>query len=49
MMKDYKNEVREPQELEHNDIQLITPSEIHNYNFCPTDEEILKKIIETRG
>ena len=39
----------EPQRLEHNDIQWITPSEIPNYEFCPADEEILKKIIETRG
>ena len=35
----------EPQKLEHNDIQWITPSEIPNYNFCPADEEILKKIL----
>ena len=34
----------EPQKLEHNDIQWITPSEIHNYNFCPADEEILNEI-----
>ena len=39
----------EPQKLEHNDIQWISPSEIQNYNFCPADEEILKKIIEVRG
>ena len=36
----------EPQKLEHNDIQWITPSEISNYEFCPADEEILKKILE---
>ena len=35
----------EPQKLEHNDIQWITPSEIRNYDFCPADEEILKQII----
>lgn len=35
-----------PQKLEHNDIKWIKPNEIHNYNFCPADEEILKKIIE---
>lgn len=35
-----------PQMLEHNDIKWITPSEISNYDFCPADEEILKKIIE---
>ena len=35
----------EPQKLEHNDIQWITPSEILNYEFCPADEEILKKIL----
>lgn len=34
----------EPQRLEHNDIQWITSSEIPNYEFCPADEEILKKI-----
>ena len=34
----------EPQKLEHNDIQWITPSEIANYEFCPADEEILRKI-----
>ena len=33
-----------PQKLEHNDIKWITPSEIPNYNFCPADDEILKKI-----
>ena len=35
----------EPQKLEHNDIQWITPSEIPNYEFCPADEEILDTII----
>ena len=39
----------EPQKLEHNDIQWITPSEISNYEFCPADEEILKKIIEVHS
>ena len=34
----------EPQRLEHNDIQWITPSEIPNYEFCPADEEILTRI-----
>ena len=38
-----------PQKLEHNDIKWITPSEIPNYNFCPADEEILKKITEVYG
>ena len=33
-----------PQKLEHNDIKWITPAEITNYDFCPADEEILKKI-----
>ena len=36
----------EPQKLEHNDIQWITPSEILNYKFCSADEEILAKICE---
>ncbi len=35
-----------PQKLEHNDIRWITPAEIPNYEFCPADEEILKKICE---
>ena len=39
----------EPQKLEHNDIQWILPSEIPNYEFCPADEEILKKIICERN
>lgn len=34
-----------PQKLEHNDIRCITPDEISKYNFCPADDEILKKII----
>ena len=34
-----------PQLLEHNDLKWITPSEIPNYNFCPADKDILKKII----
>ena len=36
----------EPKKLEHNDIKWITPEEIPNYDFCPADEEILKRIIE---
>ena len=35
-----------PQKFEHNDIQWITPGEIPNYDFCPADDEILKKIVE---
>ncbi|MBQ6867913.1 MAG: (deoxy)nucleoside triphosphate pyrophosphohydrolase [Clostridia bacterium] len=36
----------EPKLLEHNDIRWITASEIGQYDFCPADEEILRKIIE---
>ena len=36
----------EPQRLDHNDIQWITPSEISNYEFCPADKEILARICE---
>ena len=36
----------EPQKIEHNDIQWITPSEITNYEFCPADKELLIKIQE---
>lgn len=34
-----------PQKLEHNDIRCITTEEIAGYEFCPADDEILKKII----
>lgn len=33
-----------PQKLERTDIKWITPREIPNYEFCPADVEILKKI-----
>ena len=39
----------QPQKLEHNDIQWITPAQIPNYDFCPADEEILKRIIAVYG
>ena len=32
------------QKLEHNNIKWITLAEIPNYNFCPADEEILKRL-----
>ena len=38
----------EPKLLEHNDIRWITASEIGQFDFCPADEEILRKIIEDR-
>ena len=38
-----------PVMLEHNNIKWITLSEIPNYNFCPADKEILKKITEDYG
>lgn len=37
-----------PQKLEHNDIRWITPSQIPDYNFCPADIEIIKKIADDR-
>ena len=36
----------EPQKLEHNDIRWITVDEIPNFDFCPADEDILKKLME---
>lgn len=33
-----------PQLLEHNDMKWITSAEIPNYEFCPTDVEILKTL-----
>ena len=35
-----------PKMLEHNDIQWIHPSRIPCYDFCPADEEILKKLMD---
>lgn len=33
-----------PQKLEHNDIRWITVDEIPQYDFCPADEEILRRL-----
>ena len=33
-----------PQMLEHNDIRWITTQEIPRYEFCPADEEILRRL-----
>ena len=33
-----------PQMLEHNDIRWITTQEIPKYDFCPADEEILRRL-----
>ena len=33
-----------PQMLEHHDMRWITPAEIHSFEFCPADIEILQKI-----
>lgn len=33
-----------PKKLEHNDIVWIRPADIPQYEFCPADEEILKRI-----
>jgi len=38
-----------PQKLEHNDICWIAVSEIPEYDFCPADVEILKKLQATYG
>ena len=38
-----------PKMLEHNDIKWILPREIPNFEFCPADEEILKKIIKEKS
>lgn len=34
----------QPQLLEHNDLQWIAPAQIPEFDFCPADIEILKKI-----
>ena len=33
-----------PKKLEHNDIRWITVNEIDQYEFCPADEEILRRL-----
>ena len=37
-----------PQMLEHNDIRWLTPCEITQYEFCPADEVILKRLAALR-
>ncbi len=37
----------EPKLLEHHDLKWITAAEIPDYDFCPADREILKKLSET--
>ena len=38
-----------PQKLEHNDIRWITVDEIPQYEFCPADQVILAKLMESGG
>ena len=35
-----------PQRIEHNDLRWITVEEIDEYEFCPADEEILRRLKE---
>lgn len=35
-----------PKKLEHNDLRWITVGEIDQYEFCPADEEILRRLKE---
>ena len=35
-----------PQKIEHNDLRWITVEEIVQYEFCPADEEILRRLKE---
>ena len=35
-----------PQKIEHNDLRWITVEEIDQYDFCPADEEILRRLKE---
>lgn len=39
----------QPQKIEHNDIQWITPAQIPDFEFCPADVEILERITEEYG
>ena len=38
-----------PQLLEHCELRWITPAEIDDLDFCPADEEILKKLKQDYG
>ena len=38
-----------PRLLEHRDLRFIRPEEIPAYDFCPADEEILRRIIADAG
>ena len=35
-----------PKLLEHTELLWITPEEIGNYDFCPADEEILRRLTD---
>ena len=35
-----------PQKIEHNDLRWFTVEEIDEYEFCPADEEILRRLKE---
>ena len=35
-----------PQKIEHNDLRWMTIEEIDDYEFCPADEEILRRLKE---
>ena len=35
-----------PKKIEHNDLRWITVEEIDQYEFCPADEEILRRLKE---
>lgn len=38
-----------PQKLEHHDIRWLRVDEIGDYDFCPADEEILRRLTEEYG
>ncbi len=38
-----------PRKLEHNDIRWLRVEEIGAYDFCPADEEILRRLTEEYG
>lgn len=39
----------EPKKIEHNDLRWITVKEIPQYDFCPADKEILRRLQEREG
>ena len=36
----------EPKKLEHNDVRWVEPSTLTDYDFCPADKDLIKRIMK---